>query len=106
MRVCTVLLLLFVSLGLPGRSTAAQEATSSQNPKAQDKSSTTLDTRSAPVREQENWGVLDDLKTGLMTPTVDVVVHSEGPGFVREMLRVEWRLTDPIEVWVVRPKVT
>lgn len=107
MRLCTVLLLLFVCLGLPGRTVATQDAaTSSEDAKAQSKSSTTLDTRSAPVREQENWGVLDDLKTGLVTSSTDVVAHGEGPGFVREMIRVEWRLTDPIEIWVIRPKAT
>ena len=105
MRFCTVLLLLFVCLGLPGSTIARQDTATTS---AESKSNTKLDTRASREleRPKENWGVLDDLKTGLVASPVDVVVHGEGPGFVREMIRVEWRLTDPIEVWVIRPKVT
>jgi X-Pro dipeptidyl-peptidase (S15 family) len=36
--------------------------------------------------------------------TADVVQHAETADFVREMVRVEWRLGDPIDLWIMRPK--
>jgi hypothetical protein len=108
MRIRTVGVLLFVCLVSPGRTSGRQDvAASRQNTESagKTKSDMKFDIKSSPEREKENWGVLDDLKTGLVASPVDVVEHGERPGFVREMIRVEWRLTDPIEVWVIRPKV-
>lgn len=54
----------------------------------------------------ENWGVLNDLKTGLQPTMAAIVQHDEEAEFVRELIRVEWRPGDPIELWITRPKVT
>jgi hypothetical protein len=54
----------------------------------------------------ENWGALDDLKTGLQPSAVAVIQRDELPDFVRELVRVEWRLGDPFDLWITRPKVT
>lgn len=58
-----------------------------------------------PPRPIENWQGLTDLKTGLEPgPTVPVGTD-EQPEFVRDLIRLQWRSDDPIEVWVIRPKV-
>ena len=53
----------------------------------------------------ENWSVLDDLKTGLQPLAADAVQRDEQPDFVREVVRVQWRLGDPIDLWIIRPKI-
>lgn len=53
----------------------------------------------------EHWLAPTDIKTGL-EPLPPVIVQSdEQPDFVRELIRVQWRPNDPIEVWLVRPKI-
>jgi hypothetical protein len=101
MRIRSILLLLSVLFALPGR-TAAQQTAVTSGQKAESK----IDTKSAPPVEKENWGVLDDLKTGLEPTTVFELESNEQPEFVRELIRVQWRIADPIDLWVVRPKVT
>jgi hypothetical protein len=101
MRIRGIYLLLLVLLALSYRTTA-QEAPDPSHKKAESKN----EIKSAAVPEKENWGVLDDLKTGLVPRTVDEIQRDEQPGFVRQLLRVEWRLTDPIDLWVLRPKVS
>jgi hypothetical protein len=101
MRTRSIHLLLLVLLALP-RLAGAQQDGAAKGKKEASKS----DIANMPQPEKENWGVLDDLKTGLMPPSVAEVQRDEQPGFVRQFLRVEWRLTDPIDIWVIRPKVT
>jgi acetyl esterase/lipase len=58
-----------------------------------------------PAKPAENWGMLSDLETGL-EPLPPVLVQSDDkPEFVREMLRLQWRTNDPIEIWLIHPKV-
>jgi acetyl esterase/lipase len=53
----------------------------------------------------ENWGLPGDIKTGL-EPLPPVLFQSaEQPEFVRELYRLQWREADPIDVWLIRPKV-
>ena len=53
----------------------------------------------------ENWGSPGDIKTGL-EPRPPVRLQSdEQPEFVRELYRVQWREGDPIDVWLIRPKI-
>jgi dienelactone hydrolase len=54
----------------------------------------------------ENWGVLDDFKTGLLHTSVDAVQRDERPDYVRELVRVQWRRADPIDLWIIRPKIS
>lgn len=53
---------------------------------------------------KENWTVLNDLKTGLEPAAAAVLSRDEQPEFVRELVHVEWRMGDPIELWITRPK--
>ena len=96
----SILLLVLFLLATPVWAIAQQGAAASgSKPKSK------TETLSAPPVERENWGVLGDLKTGLESPTYAVLERNEQPDFVRELIRVEWRLADPIDVWVTRPKV-
>lgn len=52
----------------------------------------------------ENWSSLNDLKTGLESPAYSEIQSDEQPEFVRELVRVQWRLSDPIDLWIARPK--
>jgi acetyl esterase/lipase len=53
----------------------------------------------------ENWGMPGDLKTGLEQLPPALVQTDEQPEFVRELVRLQWRTNDPVDVWVIRPKV-
>jgi len=53
----------------------------------------------------ENWTALADVKTGLQFPTYAVVQQADQGEFIRELVRVQWRAGDPIDLWVSRPKV-
>ena len=66
-----------------------------------------IQSRSKPDRgPRENWVALTDLKTGLL-PSADVVLQrDEQPDFARELVRIEWRKADPIDLWIARPKGT
>ena len=46
------------------------------------------------------------MTTGLQPRAVVKVQHDEQPEYVRELVRVEWRMNDPIDLWVIRPKGT
>ena len=46
------------------------------------------------------------LKTGLKPPAYNEEERDEQPQFVRELVRVQWRMADPIELWVARPKIS
>jgi hypothetical protein len=52
----------------------------------------------------ENWGVLDDTKSGLEPRSPVEVEKDEQPEFVREVVRLQWRRNDPIDLWLMRPK--
>ena len=53
----------------------------------------------------ENWGSPGDIKTGLDPLPPVRFQHDEEPQFVRDLYRLEWREADPIDVWLIRPKV-
>lgn len=55
--------------------------------------------------EKENWSVLNDLKTGLELASYTEMAREEQPEFVRQTIRVQWRAHDPIDLYVIRPKV-
>jgi hypothetical protein len=100
MRIYSVLLLSLAFLA--ARNGAyAQDKVTPNNKKADVQSK--AQASAAPTAE--NWSVLGDLKTGLQPPAADVVQHDEHPDFVREVVRVQWRLGDPIDLWIIRPKV-
>jgi pimeloyl-ACP methyl ester carboxylesterase len=60
----------------------------------------------APHRPVENWGVLKDVKTGLNPMPPFEIQRDEQPDFVRSLVRLQWRVGDPIDLWIMRPKST
>jgi hypothetical protein len=55
---------------------------------------------------RENWQVLDDIKSGLQARPPIEYQQDEEPEFVRQVVRVQWREGDPIDVYVMRPKIS
>jgi hypothetical protein len=56
-------------------------------------------------KSTEDWTTLSLEKSGLpiSADRGPVLSHSEQPEFTREMVRLQWRPSDPIEVYVIRP---
>jgi acetyl esterase/lipase len=65
---------------------------------------TQADAKDAPPVVPENWRDISDLKSGLKVWPPIVMQSDEEPDFKRELVRVQWRETDPIDLWVLRPK--
>lgn len=53
----------------------------------------------------EKWGVPGDIKTGLDPHPPFHVQSDDQPAFVRDLFRLEWREGDPIDLWLMRPKL-
>lgn len=101
-RIC-FLLLTILAMSL---STSAQQDKSSNTKTAEKQPGNTSQTGNInlPV-STENWGSLTDIKTGL-EPRPPVLLQSdEQTEFVRELYRLQWRESDPIDIWLIRPKV-
>ncbi len=81
---------------------AAQEA----KPASNDDSKVLL-SASAPDKQErtENWTVLPLDKSGLDSSSIAAIVYgkSELPEFTSEVVRVQWRAADSIDLYVVRP---
>ncbi len=63
-------------------------------------------TPSSTVRTKEDWSALPLAKSGLPTNEVGglLVTKTELPiGCTRELLRLEWRRNDPLDLYVIRP---
>jgi hypothetical protein len=101
MRICCIHLFSLALLAAPNGA-CAQHEVAPNNKKTEVQS----EAKANAAPPAENWGVLDDIKTGLHPPAAAVVQHDEQPDFVREVVRVQWRLADPIDLWIIRPKVT
>jgi cephalosporin-C deacetylase-like acetyl esterase len=99
MRSCRICLLL-LSAALSYTASAQQEPT--PNLKKTDTQAANIN---LPVKPTENWGTPADTKTGLEPLSPAIVQKDDKPEFVRELLRLQWRANDPIEVWLIRPKV-
>lgn len=95
----SIALTLLLILALTGNAPARQGAPKSAEEQKKD-------TKTLPAPPAENWTALGDLKTGLQSPAVAEVQRDEQPDFVRELVRVQWRSGDPIDLWIARPKVS
>jgi hypothetical protein len=100
MRILTIYLFSLALLATPKGAPAQQEVEADNK-----KKDVHSDVKPHAAGPAENWGVLDDFKTGLQPSAVVVIQHDELPDFVRELVRVEWRLGDPFDLWIIRPKV-
>ena len=100
MRTCraTLLLLTIAVISSPGR---AQQGAAPSAKKADSQ----VGNINLPARSAENWQGLTDLKTGLEPRPPVPLQGDDQPEFVRDLIRLQWRDDDPIEVWVIRPKV-
>jgi hypothetical protein len=96
--ICLLLSVFFVISG----SALAQQTPSAGEKKALKQSE--VKKAPAPPEEVENWSVLNNIKTGLHPRDAVVVQMAEEPDYVRELVRVQWRAADPIDLWIMRPK--
>lgn len=101
----TCLLILAFVLTLPNTLSAQDIVTNDKmaNDKKSDSGGASKNTIAPPM--PENWAALDDLKTGLQPTAVVVVQRDERADFVLELVRVQWRINDPIDLWIARPKL-
>lgn len=56
-----------------------------------------------PAAKQEDWSVLRVDPASLQPLSLAILGTSETPEFTRELLRVQWRAGDPIDLYVIRP---
>jgi acetyl esterase/lipase len=99
MRRCRICLLVFTVVAAAISSVAQQvPAPSAKKPEIQ------AGNINLPV-STENWSVPGDLKTGLEPMRAAPVQTDEQPEFIRELIRLQWRTGDPVDVWLIRPKV-
>ena len=99
MRFCRMQSIVLVLSALP-HCAPAQQGTAASGTKAEIQSGANT---TAPVAE--NWRALEDLKSGLEPRPPAEVQRDEQPEFVRQLVRVQWRMNDPIDLWIIRPKV-
>ncbi len=101
MRNSSFCLLLVVLLVLPGTVSAQQDG-GTDGKEANRRS----DFKLPRTGEGENLQVLEDVKSGLQPQPPFEFQKDDEPEFVREMVRVQWRTGDPIDLYVLRPKTS
>jgi hypothetical protein len=112
MRLPSICFFFSALLAMPNGTPAQQGAPSSD--KKTESPETKLDKRTEfkvdgkvyTLPPSENWASLGDLKTGLLPISAALVQRDEQPDFVRELVRVQWRMSDSIDLWISRPKFT
>lgn len=102
MRFGKLCLLLWAFLVVAGTALAQQAAPAS----GKDAGGQNHQSKTVSPPPTENWTALDDVKSGLEPGRAVEVQRDEQPDFVRQLIRVQWRINDPIDLWVIRPKVT
>jgi cephalosporin-C deacetylase-like acetyl esterase len=95
--------LLVLVLLVLSQATFARQHASAQDGERADKQNNAKTVPSS-AKVVENWGVLDDIKSGLEPRSPLEVEKDEQPEFVREVVRLQWRPNDPIDLWLMRPK--
>jgi len=100
MRFCSTGLLMLIIAAPTFFAYAQQNSASSAK-----KTDSQIGNINLPPRSPENWQGLTDLKTGLAPRPPILVQGDEQPEFVRDMIGLQWRNDDPIELWVIRPRI-
>lgn len=100
MRFGKLSLLLCAFLDVAGAATAQQPGPASGKDAGGEKQLNTVSSAA------ENWTALGDIKSGLQPRGAVEVQRDEQADFVRQLIRVQWRINDPIDLWVIRPKAT
>jgi cephalosporin-C deacetylase-like acetyl esterase len=95
--------LLLWLLVLTGTLSAQQDSPAADKKPEQQTGATSV---AVPPPQAENWTVLNDIKTGLAAHAPLVGGLDEQPDFVRELVSLQWRVGDPIDVWIMRPKTS
>jgi hypothetical protein len=57
----------------------------------------------APVTPPEDWSVLRVNPAAMQAVSYAVIGTSETADFTREILRIQWRIADPIDLYVIKP---
>jgi dienelactone hydrolase len=60
--------------------------------------------KAAAAATREDWGNLSIAGSDLKPETPVLVQKDDRPKFVRELIRVQWRAHDPIDLYVIKPK--
>jgi len=104
MRIWSRTLLFLATMSIPWLAHAQQTAAPSSNnagtPAAAQAKSDTVP--AAPPKE--NFAAPNDLQTGLHEPIAEVLQEADHGDFLLQLVRVQWRLGDPIDLWIARPK--
>lgn len=96
--------LLAMPVGTPAQQGAAASDKNTER-KLDKRTEFTINGKTYTAPPPENWGSLTDLMTGLQPMSAALVQRDEQPDFVREVVRVQWRIADPIDLWISRPKL-
>jgi|SRR5215472_1286623 len=99
MRNRSFFLLLLVFLAWSGTASAQQHGAADGK-----EASKRSDLKLPPAGQGEKWQVLDDIKSGLRPRPPFEFQKDDEPEFVREIVRVQWREGDPIDLYIMRPK--
>lgn len=102
MRIGSVCFLLLASFVLPPAPSAQQRAAKNDKKKVDGQT----DPKPISAPPAENWGEPGDIKMGLSPAASATLQRDEQPGFERDLVRVQWRINDPIDLWIIRPKLT
>jgi len=92
-----------VFLAFPATAFSTQDV--SPGPKKEEKQ-INAESASGLSKPVENWKALDDIQTGLDPHPTALVSTDEQPEFVRELVRVQWRVGDPVDLWIIRPRAS
>jgi hypothetical protein len=105
MRILSISLVFLAIFAVSGGASAQQQpASNDKSTEATKETKAPKDTKELAPPPAEKWAVIGDLKTGLQSPAFAVVQHADQGDFIRELVRVQWRLADPIDLWISRPK--
>jgi hypothetical protein len=58
----------------------------------------------APPRHGEDWNAITVDPAALQPMSYAVIGKSETPEFTRELIRIQWRVADPIDLYVIKPR--
>jgi hypothetical protein len=87
-------------------SAPSDKKTESTERKLDKRTEITVDGKTYKAPAPENWSSFGDLTTGLQPGAAVPIQRDEQPDLIRELVRVQWRMGDPIDLWISRPKVT
>ena len=88
---------------LSGRSFAQQPAATNSAKDSNDKGANSAVAEQPHRTSRENLNSLSIADSDLHADPAFFGNKADYPGFTRELLQVQWRMADPIDLWVIRP---